>query len=68
MRGFELAKRIWQKDATAKIAFMSAYEISEKEALVNFRGLRTVHFIPKPVTAAALTEILRQSIEEPKRN
>lgn len=68
LSGFELAKRIWQKDANAKIAFMSAYEIHEKEALVNVGGLRTVHFISKPVTAAALTEILKRTMEEPKKN
>lgn len=68
LTGFELAKRIWQKDANAKIAFMSAYEIYEKDAAVNFGGLRTVHFISKPVTAAALTEILRQNIEASLQN
>lgn len=56
MSGFELAKAIWARDATARICFFSAFEIYESEARLVFRDFKTHCFIKKPITPSALVE------------
>jgi phosphoserine phosphatase RsbU/P len=63
MTGFELAKRIWAKDADAKVGFFSAFEIYEKEAKVMFKDLKSVLFIKKPILPS---ELARQIAEHLK--
>lgn len=54
MNGFELAKQIWAIDEKAKICFLSAFEIYEKEAKIVFRDFKTHCFIKKPILPSDL--------------
>ena len=52
--GFELARMIWKEDANARICFMTAFEIYEKEAKAVFPNFKTHCFIAKPILPNAL--------------
>lgn len=54
LNGFDLARAIWQKDSTATICLMTAFEIYEEEARKVFKDLRNHCFLKKPVTPKAL--------------
>lgn len=63
MTGFDLARKIWAKDPSANIIFISAFEIYENEAKVMLKDLKTVYFISKPITAKKLTEFIKQHLQ-----
>lgn len=54
LNGFNLAKAIWAKDANARICFLSAFEIYEKEAKMVFKDFKTHCFIKKPIAHSDL--------------
>lgn len=56
MTGFELAKEIWAKDPSARICFLSAFEIRENEAKMVFTNFKSHCFIKKPIMPSALIE------------
>lgn len=63
MDGFELCKKLLQKDINVKVCFMTAGEI-------NMNAVREVHplksigcFIKKPITADALVRRIRAELE-----
>jgi DNA-binding response OmpR family regulator len=56
MTGFELARKIWAKDAKARICFFSAFEIYENEAKKTFVDFQTHCFIKKPVLPSELAK------------
>jgi two-component system, OmpR family, response regulator len=62
MTVFQVAKRIWAIDPDAKICFLSATEIHEREARIIFKDLKRVRFIKKPVRPADLAQTLENSI------
>ena len=59
MNGFELARAIWQKDPSAQVCFLTAFEIYENEANKVFKDLNTRCFLKKPITPSALADHLR---------
>lgn len=54
LSGFDLARAIWQKDASAMICLMTAFEIYEDEAKKVFKDLKNHCFLKKPLTPNAL--------------
>jgi DNA-binding response OmpR family regulator len=54
MSGFELARRLWQKDPHARVCFLTSFEIYEDEARKVFKDLNTTCFIKKPITPKKL--------------
>jgi DNA-binding response OmpR family regulator len=56
INGFDLARAIWQKDPSAKICFMTAFEIYEDEAIKVFKDFKRHCFLKKPMTAKHLVD------------
>lgn len=56
INGFELARAIWAIDESARICFMTAFEIYEAEAKIVFNSFKTHCFIKKPIMPSALAE------------
>jgi DNA-binding response OmpR family regulator len=59
MSGFDLARRIWQKDPKAQVCFLSSFEIHEDEARLVFKDLNNMCFMTKPMTPSGLARHLR---------
>lgn len=56
MSGFGLAKEIWAKDDKARICFLSAFQIHEREARLVFPNFKTCCFIKKPIMPTDLAK------------
>jgi DNA-binding response OmpR family regulator len=56
MNGFELARKIWAADPSAKICFFSAFEILETEAKSVFVNHKSHCFIKKPIMPSELSK------------
>jgi DNA-binding response OmpR family regulator len=63
MSGFELARNIWKQEPNAKVCFLSAFEINEKEAKWLFPHLKSWCFLTKPVTVAHVLSHLEKKHE-----
>ena len=63
MNGFQVAKRIWALDPDAKICFVSAFDIYEKEAKMIFKELKNVNFVKKPVRASELVKVIETQLQ-----
>ena len=62
INGFDLARALWQKQPTAKICLMTAFEIYEDEAKKVFKDLKTHCFLKKPLTPRALMEHIERHL------
>lgn len=62
INGFDLARAIWQKQPTARICLMTAFEIYEDEAKKVFKDLKTHCFLKKPMTPKALIEHIEKHL------
>jgi len=60
MTGFELARAIWKEDPSAKVCFLSAFEIRKKEAQKVFSEFKQHCFMKKPVEVESLAKHLEQ--------
>ena len=60
--GFQLCRRIREKDPKAKIFLLSAFDIYEKEAESMFPTLQTEAFIKKPIRYDELAARLMRSV------
>ncbi|NAL76695.1 response regulator [Nitrososphaera sp. AFS] len=63
MNGFELYRRIKQKNPSMKIAFITAFEITKEEFNKVLPSIDVKHFIKKPVTISNLIPKLRSIID-----
>jgi CheY-like chemotaxis protein len=63
MNGFELYRRIKQKNPSMKIAFITAFEITKEEFNKVLPSIDVRHFIKKPVTISSLIPKLRSIID-----
>jgi DNA-binding response OmpR family regulator len=62
MNGFQLVKRIWARDETARICFLSAFEIYDEEVKKVFKGFKAHSFLKKPITASELINHIEAQI------
>lgn len=60
--GFELARAIWDKDPDARICFLTAFEIYQREAEKVFPNFKQHCFLKKPMPAKNLAEHLKNHI------
>lgn len=60
--GFQLCRKIREKDPKAKIFLLSAFDIYEKEAESMFPTLQTEAFIKKPIRYDELAARLMRSV------
>jgi len=58
INGFQLCRKIQEKDSSVRIFFLSAFDIYAKEAETMFPTLRSKTFIKKPIRYEELAEIL----------
>ena len=54
MNGFDLARAMWQKDPSARVCFLTAFESYEEEANKVFKDFNKRCFRKKPVTIQTL--------------
>jgi DNA-binding response OmpR family regulator len=66
MDGFQLAREFWKIDASAKICFLTAFEIYEEEAKKVFPSLNAYCFIKKPIGIEALANHIRSHLQKNK--
>jgi response regulator RpfG family c-di-GMP phosphodiesterase len=59
MNGFELYRRIRELDPSARIAFITAFEINKEEFSKVIPSVEVTDFISKPVSIAILREKIR---------
>ena len=62
MSGFQLARALWEKDQSARICFLSAFEIYQQEAEKVFRDFGQHCFITKPISVSALAQHLEEHL------
>ena len=62
MTGFQLSRQITKLDKNARICFMTAFEIYEKEARSMLPSLGSFCFIKKPISVSALVEHIRSHL------
>ena len=62
MSGFELARRLWQKDPRAQVCFLTSFEIYEDEARKVFKDLNTICFVKKPIPSRELARHLNSHL------
>ena len=62
LNGFDLARLMWKKDDTAKVCFLTAFEIYEDEARKVFKDLKTHCFIKKPISPKALVQHIEKHL------
>jgi DNA-binding response OmpR family regulator len=62
LNGFDRARLIWKKDETARICFLTAFEIYEDEAKKVFKDLKTHCFVKKPITPKTLVEHIEKHL------
>ena len=60
MTGFELARAIWKEDPSAKVCFLSAFEIRKNEAEKVFSEFKQHCFMKKPVEVDSLVKHLER--------
>lgn len=60
INGFQLCRKIREKDSRVRIFFLSAFDIYAKEAEVMFPTLSSKTFIKKPIRYEELAEILKR--------
>lgn len=63
MNGFELYRRLKQRNPSVKIAFITAFEINRDEFSKVLPSIDVKHFIKKPVRMSNLIPRLRSMIE-----
>jgi YesN/AraC family two-component response regulator len=61
MNGFQLCRKIRERDARVRLYFLSAFDIYAKEAEIMFPTLGSKVFIKKPIRYGELATILMQS-------
>jgi two-component system response regulator RegX3 len=66
LTGFDLARAIWQKDSSAMIWLMTAFEIYEDEAKKVFKDLKNHCFLKKPLTPNALAAHIEKHLPRPE--
>ena len=62
--GFDLYKKIREKDVAIRVYFMSAFDAYEDEIKEKFTDNDLVTFIKKPTTYATLSKILKKDLEK----
>ena len=62
MSGFELARKIWEIEPSARICFLSAFEIYESEARKVFPNLHSFCFLTKPIRIEALVKHIESHV------
>lgn len=63
MDGFELCKKLLQKDLNVRVCFMTAGEIN-MDAAIEVHPLKSIgYFIKKPITAEELLKRIRTELE-----
>jgi two-component SAPR family response regulator len=65
MTGFELARAIWNVDKTARICFLTSFEIYEEEAALVFPSMGRRCFLRKPMTAEHLAKHILTQMDLP---
>lgn len=55
INGFQLARSLWQRNEKLRICFLSAFEISKKEAEITLPNLKTHCFLAKPILPSKLS-------------
>jgi DNA-binding response OmpR family regulator len=60
MTGFQLVRKLREQDTRARVYFLSAFDIYEKEAKTVFPTLGSKSFIKKPIRYEQLAAILMQ--------
>ena len=60
MSGFELARKIWEKDAQARICFLTSYEIYRQELGWVSPHVESACFLVKPMSIADIIRHLGQ--------
>ena len=60
MTGFKLARAIWKEDPSAKVCFLSAFEIRKNEAEKVFSEFKQHCFMKKPIGVHSLAKHLEQ--------
>jgi DNA-binding NtrC family response regulator len=64
MSGFELATKIWSKDPTAKLCFLTSFGAYEKEARQAFKEFETFCFIKKPIPIQDLIRHIEERLRK----
>ena len=59
MNGFELCRKIAQKDAKTKVCFMTAFEINREEFGKMFPKMDVDCFVKKPIRVAELANLVK---------
>ena len=62
MNGFQLSRAMVKIDNDARICFVTAFEIYEKEARAMLPSLSSFCFIKKPISVSALVEHIRSQL------
>jgi DNA-binding response OmpR family regulator len=65
MTGFQLVRKLREQDTSAKVYFLSAFDIYEKEAQTIFPTLGSKSFIKKPIRYEQLAAMLKQETRPP---
>ena len=60
MNGFQLCRKLIEKDPKIRIFFLSAFDIYQKEAEAVFPTLKSHKFIKKPIRYEDLANLLMQ--------
>ena len=64
MSGFELARKIWAIDTSARIWFFSAFEIYRQEVDIMPNTLKAVSFVRKPITPGELAKRINEYLDD----
>jgi DNA-binding response OmpR family regulator len=68
MTGFELYKKLHQKDEKAKICFITAYELYYDEFKRVFPKIKVECFIRKPVSINNLARVIKDELQQKDGN
>ncbi len=59
MGGFEIYREIKQKDPTARVVFLTAFEIHHGSITKTFPDLTEKNFIQKPISISRLVDLIK---------
>jgi two-component system response regulator PrrA len=62
LNGFDLATKIWAKDPTAKLCFLTSFETYEKQARLAFKEFGTFCFIKKSIPLQDLIKHIEERL------
>jgi two-component system catabolic regulation response regulator CreB/two-component system response regulator ChvI len=62
INGLELAEAILAKDSDANVSILSAFDITEVETKRRFKGVKSIRFLKKPISASSLVNHINETV------